>query len=102
MRRPRFFFAFEKEAQIYPRLHRQTAKSVERCEHGDDWSFIIASRTSEKAPFRIDGFRVAPIDIVACVVTHDWVPWVAFPLRGIHRLSIVVGVECNCSFRIWH
>ena len=102
MRRPRFFFAFKKEAEIYCRLHRQTAESIERCEHGDDRSLVIASRAGEKAPFRIDGFRVAPIYIGASVVTHDRLPWFAFPLGDIDRLSIVVGVECNRSFRIWH
>src|SRR6476620_4923818 len=101
MRRTRFFFAFKKETQTYRRLHRHTAESIERCEHGDDRSLVIAGRAGEKAPFRIDGFRVAPIDIAASLVTHDRLPWFAFPLGGIDRLSIVVSVECNCSFRIW-
>src|SRR6187549_3024242 len=98
MRRTRFFFAFKKEAQIYRRLQRQTAESVERCEHGNDRSLVIAGRAGEKAPFRIDGFGVAPIDIAASVATHDRLPWFAFPLGDIDRLSVVVGVECNCSF----
>src|SRR4029434_10037915 len=102
MPRARFFFAFKKEAQIYRRLHRETAESIEGRDHGDDRSLVIAGRAGEKAPFWIDGFRVAPIDIVACVVTHDRLPWFAFPLGDIDRLSIVVGVECNRSFRIWH
>src|ERR1044071_1750140 len=101
MRRTRFFFTFKKEAQIYCRLHCQTAESIERCEHGDDRSLVIAGRAGEKAPFRIDGFRVVPIDIAPSVVTHDRFPWFAFPLGDIDRLSIVVGVECDCSFGIW-
>src|ERR1044072_9437144 len=102
MRRTRFFFAFKKEKQIHRRLHLKTAESVERCERGDDRSLVIAGRTSEKAPFRIDAFRVAPINCVAFVVTHDRLPWFAFPLGDIDRLSIVVCVERNRSFRIWH
>src|SRR5215813_753759 len=101
MGRPCFFFPFKKQAEIYCRLHRQTAKSIERAEHGDDGSLIIAGRTSEKAPFRVDAFSVAPVNIAACAVTHDRLPWFAFPLGDIDGLSIVVGVECNCSFRIW-
>src|SRR6476660_10657891 len=102
MGRPRFFFAFTKETQTYRRLQRHTAESIERCEHGDDRSLVIAGRAGEIAPFRIDGFRVAPIDIAASVVTHDRLPWFAFPLGDIDRLSIVVGVECNRWSRIWH
>src|ERR1043166_1414760 len=101
MRRTCFFFAFKKEAQVYRRLHRETTESIERREHGDDRSLVIAGRAGEKAPFRIDRFRVAPIDIAASIVTHDRLPGFAFPLGDIDRLSIVVSVECNCSFRIW-
>src|ERR1044071_2583383 len=102
MWRTRFFFALKKEAEIYRGLHTETPESIECREHGGDRSLVVAGRAGEKAPFRIDRFRVAPINIVACVVTHDRLPWFTFPLGDIDRLSIVVGVECNRSFRIWH
>src|SRR5437868_14175457 len=100
MRRTRFFFAFKKEAQVYHRLHGETTESIERCEHGNDRSLVIAGRAGAKAPLRLDGFRVAPIDIAASAVTHDRLPWFAFPLGDCDWLSLVVGVDCYFSLCI--
>src|SRR5213076_1951411 len=95
-----FFFSFEKEPEIDRRLHSGAAHGVERGEHGNDRGLIVTGRTGEEAPFRVGRLRAVPIDIVPGVVPHRWLPRLALPLRWVDRLSVVMGIERDGSFRV--
>ena len=80
MRRARFFFAFENEAQIYRRRNAIRTHRIKCRSRGDDRRLIVTRGTGIEARFRIEGFRVLPVDLLAIRITHYRFPRIAFPL----------------------
>ena len=94
MRRAGFLFAFEDEAEIDRRLcilQTEAHRARQAC------AMIGAlSSPAERAYKRHSGsivFAVSPVDIVSRLIAHDRFPRIAFPARGIDRLSVVMRVE---------
>src|SRR5437588_571997 len=54
MRRPRFFFAFEKELEVERRSKSARFHRIKRRENRGDPGLIIRSRARVQSPFRID------------------------------------------------
>src|SRR5438309_10164610 len=54
MRRPRFFFAFEKELEVERRSKSARFHRIKRRENRHDPGLIIRSRARVQSPFRID------------------------------------------------
>jgi len=102
VRRARFFFTFKHETQIHRGRDPRRAQGVERGEHRDDRSFVIAHRAREEPPLGIERLRLSPIDVATFRIAHHRLPWIAFPTRRIDRLTIVMRVERDRPVRIGH
>ena len=84
MRRSRLFFALEDELHVDGRRALARLQAIDRGEHGDDRSLVVA--------------RGARVD---AVVFDDRAPRRRGPLRGIDRLAVVVRVERDRLLRLW-
>src|SRR5689334_1963075 len=96
MRRAGFFLAFKKYLQVYADRDLRRLQRVNRSEQRLDGSFVVACRARIDAPFRIQ-WRLQRFqrDCLAFhgTVTEYGLPWIAGPLRLIHRLPIIVRVK---------
>ncbi len=101
MRRACFFLAFKKYFYVHADGNLRRAQGVYRREQGLDWRFVITSGPRIDTPFRIEwtfqSFKRNYLAIRRPIAQH-WLPWIAGPLRLVHRLAVIVRVKKQRMF----
>src|SRR5687768_1202224 len=101
MIRSGLFFTLEKEFQIHRGTAPRRFECVQRCQHADNRSLVIAGTACVEPGFGVNtlaSFRKRDVFLFKAQDRH---PGIAVPLGGHDRLAVEVRVEEDGASRAW-